>query len=195
MKFLEVDKDQMRRKLEAVGATLLQPETLMRRTVFETGGRSFARVRDEGDKITMSYKRLDDLSLSGMKEVCLTVNSYDGAVTFLEALGLDIKAEQETWREEWLLDDVEIDIDTWPWLPTTLELDGPSEVAVKSVAEKLGLPASTAMFGSIDEVYKLYYDVTSEDVNQKWAAITFGDGTVPDWLEAKRLRKSIQELK
>lgn len=37
------------------------------------------RVRDEGDKITLSYKRLEDRIVTGTKEVSLVVDSYDAA--------------------------------------------------------------------------------------------------------------------
>lgn len=58
--FLDIDKDAIRAKLKALGATLEKPEILMRRVVFDTGGHSFARVRDEGDKIVMIYKNISD---------------------------------------------------------------------------------------------------------------------------------------
>ena len=58
--FLEINKDEMRQKLKAVGAKLTKPEILMKRTVFYTGEHSFARVRDEGDKIVMTYKNVTD---------------------------------------------------------------------------------------------------------------------------------------
>ena len=78
-KFLDIDKDAIRSKLESLGATLVKPETLMRRTVFNTGEHSFARVRDEGDKIVMTYKNVsDDHSILGTKEVNIEVNNYDG---------------------------------------------------------------------------------------------------------------------
>lgn len=115
--FINIDKDQLRAQLKGLCAKLLQPELLMRRTIFDIDDYSFVRVRDEGNRITMSYKHLDAVSLSGMKEICLNVNNYDEAIAFVKACGLKIKAVQETLREEWELDGVELDIDTWPWLP------------------------------------------------------------------------------
>lgn len=186
--FINIDKDQLRAQLKELSAKLLQPETLMRRTIFNIDDRSFVRVRDEGNRITMSYKRLDKLSLSGMKEICLDVNDYDDAINFVKVCGLNPKAVQETLREEWELDGVELDIDTWPWLPTFVEIEGPSEAAVKSVAEKLGLEIADALYGSVDEVYKIYYDVTNQDINY-CPEIKFTDA--PDWLVSKRRAKPL----
>lgn len=184
--FLEIDKEKLRAKLKSLGATLLQPETLMRRAVFYTDDHSFARVRDEGNKITMSYKRLEAHTLSGMKEICLEISNYEDGVNLLCTLGIPIKAEQETLREEWRLNGVEIDIDTWPWLPTFVEIEGPTEAAAKEVANLLNLDMRKAIYGGVDEVYKLYYDVTSEEVNQEWREIKFDDGSVPAWLATRK---------
>ena len=187
--FININKDQLRAQLKELGAKLLQPETLMRRTIFDIDEHSFVRVRDEGNRITMSYKHLDSLSLSGMKEVCLDVNDYDDAINFVKACGLRPKAVQETLREEWELDGVELDIDAWPWLPTYVEVEGLSEAAVEQVAAKLGLSMSDALYGSVDEVYKIYYDVTSQDINY-CPEIKFIDA--PEWLVAKRREKPLR---
>lgn len=181
--FVNINKDQLRDQLRAAGATLIQPETLMRRTIFDIDEHSFARVRDEGNRITMSYKHLDSLTLSGMKEICLEVNDFDEAINFVKALGLKPKAEQETYREEWKLGNVEIDIDTWPWIPSYVEIEGPDEDSVKATASRLGFDMADALYGSVDQVYNLYFDVTRHDINY-CPEIKFTD--IPDWLATKR---------
>lgn len=181
--FIEINKDELRAKIQALGGKLLQPEMLMRRVVFDTGEHSFVRVRDEGNKIVMTYKYHHDDSLLGTEEINVEVNDYDSAIAFLEKIGLRPKAVQETYREEWELDGVELDIDTWPWLPTYVEIEGPSAAAVEAVAEKLGFDMKHAHYGSVDEIYKLYYDVTNDDINY-CPEIKFTD--TPDWLESKR---------
>jgi adenylate cyclase, class 2 len=61
VKFLDVDFNLMREKLKQLGAVCEQPMRLMRRAIIETpeleakGG--FLRVRDEGDKVTLTYKQ------------------------------------------------------------------------------------------------------------------------------------------
>lgn len=181
--FINIEKDELRKRLRCAGAKLIQPEILMRRVVFDVDDRTFVRVRDEGNKITMSYKHLDTLSLSGMKEICIEVNDYEKAIEFVKACGLKIKADQESYREEWELDNTEITIDTWPWIPSYMEVEGPSEEVVKTVAEKLGFNMDAAMYGSVDQVYKVYYDVDNNDINY-CPEIKFTE--VPEWLENKR---------
>ena len=182
--FIEINKDELRAKLKSLGVKLLQPEILMRRVIFDLpGSNRFARVRDEGNKIVMTYKCHHDISLTGTEEINVEVNDYDAAVAFLKAVGLNAKAVQETLREEWELDGIEIDIDTWPWIPAYVEIEGPSAEAVESVAQKLGFNMQDAHYGSVDGIYELYYDITDDDINY-CPEIKFID--TPDWLEAKR---------
>ncbi|WP_396897530.1 hypothetical protein [Nocardia colli] len=72
----------------------------------------------------------------------------------LVKLGLRQVRYQESYREEWQLDDVVFDLDTWPVLPTFLEIEGPSESAVRLAAARLDLDYTDARFGSVDEIYK-----------------------------------------
>ena len=185
--FLDIDKDVMRSKLKEIGAKLEKPEVLMRRTVFYTGEHSFARVRDEGDKIVMTYKDVsDDHSILGTKEVNMVVKNFDDAVLFLQGCGLKIKAKQETKREVWKLGEVEICIDTWPWLPTFMEIEGPTEELVWETASKLGLKKSQAKFGSVDTTYQHYYGIDTDVVNLHTPEISF-DMNPPEW--AKPINK------
>lgn len=181
--FIEINKDALREQIQSLGGKLIQPEMLMRRVIFDTGEHSFARVRDEGNKIVMTYKCHHDNTLLGTEEVNVEVNDYNSAIAFLGAIGLEAKAVQETLREEWELDGVELDIDTWPWIPTYVEIEGPSAKAVESVVRKLGFDMKDAHYGSVDEIYKLYYDVTNADINY-CPEIKFT--ATPDWLEKKR---------
>ena len=188
-KFLDVDTAALRAKLAEVGAKKEHPEILMKREVFDypnlrlekIGG--WVRVREEGDKITLSYKQLNDRTLHGTQEVTLFVDDFKKACKFLIALGLEKKAHQETKREKWFLDDVEITIDTWPWIPTFVELEGPSEAMLRDVAQKLVFDWRHAMHGSVETAYQKYYDFTEQEIDH-WESITFIPP--PDWLLARK---------
>jgi adenylate cyclase class 2 len=185
-KFLDIDTEKIRESLKALGATLVHPEVPMRRKVFDhpTNKQSdWLRVRDEGDKITMSYKQVVDRTLHGTKEISIEVSNFDDARAILIAAQLAERSYQETRRERWLLDGVEVTIDTWPWIPTFIEIEGPSEEAVKSVAGKLGFDWAQALYGSVEPAYQKYYDVTQKEIDG-WPEIVFSP--VPDWLEQRR---------
>ena len=148
---------------------------------------SFARVRDEGDKIVMTYKNVsDDHSILGTKEVNIEVNDYNDAILFLRGCGLKTKAHQETKREIWKFGEVEICIDTWPWLPTFIEIEGPSEELVWETADKLGFEKNQAKFGSVDTTYQRYYGVDPDIVNLHTPEILFGIEP-PEWVKNTRV--------
>ena len=186
--FLDIDKNEIRKKLGEIGAKCTKPEVLMKRMVFDTGIHSFARVRDEGGgRIVMTYKYVsDEKSILGTKEVNVVIDNYENGILFMKGCGLEPKAEQETLRETWEYGDVEICIDTWPWLPTFVEVEGPSEKAVWDTAEKLGLKREKAKFGSVDSTYQYYYGVEEDVVNLHTPKITF-EMEPPEWAR-KRIK-------
>jgi len=152
-KFIDIDKEKLCQKLIEKGAILEHPEILMRRKVYDypdkrlnkIGG--WVRVRDEGDKITLTYKKTSERTLQGTKEISIIVNDFEKTCEFLEAIGMMEKSYQETKRERWKYKGVEITIDTWPWIPTFIELEGSNEEIVKEVARDLELDWEKAMYG------------------------------------------------
>lgn len=182
--FPDIGKEEMRRKLEAAGATLVKSEFLQKRVTFflpeghEIAG-GWARVRDEGDRITMSLKIVDGERIENQKEICLAVNSFEQAEILLTALGCRKKSYQETKRELWTLDDTEVTIDEWPFLEPFLEIEGKSEESVGQVAEKLGLDYARALFGAVDILYmRKYPHLTADRINNQTSRIVF-DGENP----------------
>jgi len=176
--FIDVDVDLIRKKLKKLGAKRLKPETLMRRWVFEppkaiAGG--WARVRDEGDKITMSLKQITGNRIEDQKEICLVIDDFDLGVRMFESLGAKKKAYQETRRELWLYKNVEITIDTWPGLEPFVEIEGKTEKGVRAVAQDLGLDYGDALFGAVDLVYEKKLGIPPEWINNKTPEITFAN--------------------
>lgn len=188
-KFLNVDFDDMRVKLRAAGAECVHPMRLMRRKNFDhadmrleaIGG--WVRVRDEGDKVTLAYKQLDNRDVDGTKEVSVEVSSFDDTVALLMAAGLRQTSYQETHRESWSLDGTQVELDEWPWVRPFMEIEAPDAEALYAVAEKLGLQKETALHGSVEIMYLQEYDVTEQEVDA-WPEIIFGP--TPRWLERKR---------
>ena len=190
-KFLNVNHDELRGKLKALGATCRQPTRLMRRKNFDyPDGRldkernAWVRVRDEGDKVTLSYKQLNNRNLDGTHEVNVTVDSFDATCSFLETIGLECKSFQETKRESWRLGELEIELDEWPWIKPFIEFEGPDEQSLKDLAAKLGLDWANVCHGSVEIAYLAEYDVTEAAVDHL-PIITF-DEPVPEELASKR---------
>jgi adenylate cyclase class 2 len=179
-KFLDIDKEHLRKKLQDLGAKLVKPETLYKRSVFflPTGHAiegGWLRVRDEGDKITMSLKVTANGKIDAQKEVMVEVDNYDKAYQLLTEIGCVMKAYQETKREIWELNGVEITLDEWPYLEPYLEIEGESEDVVKGVAEKLGFDYAKAVFGAADQVISKKYNIPEEVINDKIPRIVFNE--------------------
>ncbi len=176
--FTSVEKDDIRNKLKAAGATLVKPEFLQKRVVFylpkgnEIAG-GWARVRDEGDKITMSVKIVDGEKITDQKEAQLTIDNFDNAVSLLSLLGCRSKAYQETYRELWTLDNIEITLDEWPFLEPFVEIEGRSEEEVKSVAERLSFDWSKAKFCHVGTLYAEKYHMHEDVLNNQTPRLTF----------------------
>lgn len=189
VKFLDVNFDQVRAKLTELGAACEQPMRLMRRAIIEndfmkTGKDSFLRVRDEGDKVVMTYKQFDSLSVDGAKEIEVRVDSFDSTVKLLEQIGLPYKSIQESKRETWKLDDVEVVLDEWPWLKPYIEIEGESEEQLQDVAEQLGFNWDDAVFGDVMVAYRAEYPhLKDTDTVGNVASVKFDD-SLPDLLKA-----------
>lgn len=157
VKFCDVEIDDIRERLKKVGAHLEQPMRLMKRALVETNDmkdrEAFIRVRDEGDKVTLTFKQFTENSLTGAKERAIVVSNFEETIAILAECGLHYHTFQESKRETWQLDDVEVVIDEWPWIKPYIEIEGESETAVREGARTLGFDWKDAVFGSVDVIY------------------------------------------
>ncbi len=186
--FVGVNHDVLREKLKSLGGELVYPERSIRRTIFDYEDlrldkkAAWVRLRDEGDKITLTFKQRNAETIDGMVEIEVVVSDYEKTKALMLAIGLIVKSEQETKRELWKLDGVELMLDTWPWLDSIIEVEGKDETAVQEISSRLGLEWSEAIFDSTDGLYLKIFDVTRTEIST--CPILFGP--VPEWLESRR---------
>lgn len=176
--FPHIDKEDMRGRLLGVGALLRKPEFLQKRVVFHlpTGHEiqgGWLRVRDEGDKITMTLKVIDGDAIENQKEWNIAVSDFERACGLLESLGARRKAYQETKRELWMLNGVEITLDEWPFLDPLLEIEGESEESVQQTALALGLDWNGARFCHAGVLFSEEYGFPQEVFNDKTPLLLF----------------------
>jgi len=175
--FLNIDKDEIRKRLKDAGAKLIKPEFLQKRVNFNPSKvlykYSWVRVRDEGDKITMSFKAVNSNKIEDQKEINLVIDDFEKGVEFLEIIGCHKKAYQETKREIWELDNVEVCIDEWPFLEPFVEIEGKSEKEVKAVSKKLGFDYSKAWFCAVGLIYSKKYNIPAEVIDNEVPKIVF----------------------
>lgn len=165
VKFVDVDIDHIRARLKTLGAHLEHAMRDMRRALIEeehhAADNMFIRVRDEGDKTTLTLKKktksLKESTIDSTYEIETTVGDFDTTVELFEVAGWHYTTYQESRRETWQLGDVEVVIDEWPWINPYIEIEGDTEEAVRAAAAKLGFDWDTAMFGSVDVIYNRDY--------------------------------------
>ncbi len=168
IKFLEVDVPELEKKLFSIGAKKVG-ETLSRITNFDypdyrlRAEHAWVRLRSEFDKTTLTYKQRQGVTSSdgstrdeGMKEIEVTVGDFDVTKNLLLSIGLIEKFSQERKRIRYMRDDVEFDLDTWPLIPTYLEIEGPSMDKLKKVSDELGFNWENHFIGSFGQVCGKY---------------------------------------
>lgn len=174
-KFLNIDRQKLRSKLEGIGAVKIHDDRLFRRTAYNIPEvKGFARVRDEGDNVTMTVKVYPPDSKYPQEYEVSINEDFETGRRFMEALNLKQKAYQETYREKWAVDDCnEVVMDNIPGLPTYAEIDCKSEERVFDVAEKLGYKKEDAHYGSFALTFEEVYGIPQKIVNEETPELTF----------------------
>lgn len=188
VKFLDVNHDSIRKRLEEIEAVCEHPMRLMRRTMLDYPDRRLQkdnwgrlRVRDEGSVVTTAYKSGGDNEYS--QEIETTVGSYEKMVQLFEAIGLQSYSTQESKRETWHYKGVEVVLDEWPWLKQYIEVEGPDEESVKSVVELLNLDWGQARLGNADVAYRAQYaNMKDSETINSMTELLF-DKEMPKWLK------------
>lgn len=170
-KFLDVDHEAVRMNLRRLGATCTAPFRLMKRAIIDYPDKklqkgvsnSYIRIRNEGNKVTLTFKQFKSLSVDGAQEITTEVSSFEDTIAIFNAIGLETVSIQESKRETWELDGCEIALDEWPWLKPYIEIEGTSEGALKSLAKKMGFVWNDAVFGDVMVAYRAQYPSLTDD--------------------------------
>ena len=86
----------------------------------------------------------------------LEVSDMDKCGELLRQIGLEAMRKLEKYRHTFELDGVTIDIDTWPKIPTYVEVEGPSVKSLQKACDKLDLDWEKRFDGDAREVFRHY---------------------------------------
>lgn len=169
-KFTDIDKDALRSRLGNLGYVCEMPEILMRRKIlkFQQDREGYyARVRDEGTRITMTVKNHVGTGINDVYEAEVMIDDFDRGVLLLEMAGWRVKAYQETLREIWrhLDQGIDVTVDTWPSIPAFCEIEASDEQIVRTAAEALGFNWDDALFGAVDTLYWHHIKLAPDIIN------------------------------
>lgn len=168
VRILEIDIEDVINKLESLGATL-KGKYEQKRYVYDLNPAEkgkWIRLRTNGEKTTLTYKDVASSKIDGTKELEIEVSDFEKTNEFLERIGFYNKGYQENKRIQYELDGVEIDIDSWPLIPTYMEIEGNSEQEVLNMIDKLGMNKETITSLDVQSVYKEKYGIDLEKINE-----------------------------
>ncbi len=154
LKFLSPDRETIIDKILTSGGKKLKDKHLLRRCIFyipnEPSDR-FIRLRDEGDRVTLTYKQR---STTAVHEIEEKVENFERMVELLRYMKMTYSSYQENYRESYTLDHALITFDTWPGIPTFLEVEAEDEEQLAHTIQVLGLDIQQGIVGTVDEIYQ-----------------------------------------
>lgn len=190
-KILNVDKSEVQRKLETLGAKkILDDVTYIEGYDFDSASDStlidvpekfrhlvdhieklrasadmfsqgaYLRLRQEGSKFELIFKQKVKGSGGVKSEIEISVpileDEWDITAEMLVGMGLKRIVLQEKKRVSYTYPPYRYDIDTWPGVPTYLEVEAPSPEGVLEAIALLGFAQEDAVSMSAAEVFEMY---------------------------------------
>lgn len=158
-KILDIEPRELARTILDKGGTAIGTARLQRRFVYDIdpGDQSrWVRLRDTGSETTLTIKEIASDDIGGTQETEITVSDFDTTNALLGKLGYRAKAYQENQRQSFLLDGAQLEIDTWPRIPSYLEIEASGRAEVVRVAALLGYSEDQLTGENTTKVYTRY---------------------------------------
>ncbi len=165
---LDIDVEKIIAKLETLGATKVG-EWHQKRYVYDFNPvreNEWIRLRTNGEKVTLTYKNIEDISLTGTKELEVEVEDFEKTNELLNILGYMPKAFQENKRIRYLLEGTEVDIDFWPLIPAYLEIEVSSKEEVEKIENMLEVNKEKITYLNCSDIYKNIYGIDSSKIKE-----------------------------
>jgi adenylate cyclase class 2 len=167
VKFLNIEPKEIEKKLILIGAKKVF-DRIYKRKVFDYPDLrldkvgAWIRLRDEGDKITLAFKKRLGVKTHngktcdrGMEEIEIQVDDFDKTASLLKSIGLIEKFYEENRRIRYVKEDVEFDIDFWPLLEPYLEIEAKNWKQIDKAIKLLGLNPKEKKIFSTYQIYQL----------------------------------------
>lgn len=161
---LDIDIEKIKQKLRKLGAKEYE-EVFQKRWIFDIqrpnknipGAGEWIRLRQAGEKSTLTYKKRTGTGISDTDEIETEIEDFDKTSEIFSKLNCFIgKYYQENKRKSFELDGTKFEFDTWPMIPTFLEIESKSEKMVKECLKMLGLEGKDIGHPGLIEIYSKY---------------------------------------
>jgi adenylate cyclase class 2 len=159
---LDIDVDGIVGKLRKLGAKE-EDEYLQKRWIFdieptevESTGK-WIRLRQAGDKKpTLTLKEKSGSGIDQTKETKIEIDDFDSMTKILKQLDFKDQYFQESKRHLFLYKGIRFTLDTWPMIPTYLEIESDSKEKVEEGLRLLGLTGKDVGHIGMKAIYKKY---------------------------------------
>ena len=161
VRVLEINVKEIQKKLKELNAILVE-DVFQKRYVYDFKPalpEKWIRLRTNGKKSTLTIKNIEKSTIDGTKEVEIEVSDFELTNEILNELGYNARGIQENKRIKYDLNGVEVDIDTWPMIPTYLEIQGSSEEEVFNTLNLLGIDKKDSTSLDVQSIYKEIYGI------------------------------------
>jgi len=172
--------DAMRKKLERMGATkrgeALMPITVYSPPIPDDKDPTYIRVRHEGKNITLTVKKdlKSEFPLEYEVELEPTAHNLDQINKIVLGLGAQVKYKVDKIRETWDYEGVkEIVFDTYPGVPTFMEVDAHDEATLNKVCALLGLDVNKRVMSK--DIYNAYFGIPKDRKFIPGTVLTFDE--------------------
>lgn len=162
VRIVKIDVNELKKKLMELGA-IKEGEYNYKRYIYypdSNANNKWMRLRTDGKNTTLTIKECTEKTISGTKELEIGVSNLEDTKLLLKQLGYESSKYMENKRERYILENVEIDFDTWPMIETFLEIEANSEEEVLNAVKKLGFKNEDI---TIDDVYVIYEEIYKID--------------------------------
>ena len=157
-RLLEVNAKDFIKKLNEQNATFVG-DWIQTRYVYDFNPvkeNSWIRLRTNGVETTLTIKEIVSAQIDGTKEWEIGVSDFNTADEMLNKLGYHARNKQENRRIQYILDDVEVDIDFWPMIPTYVEFEAQNEEQILKICKKLNIAFSDLVTLDVSSIYDHY---------------------------------------
>lgn len=166
IRVLEVDAEDMIKRIEKLGGKKVG-EFNQRRYVYDlkpVQENKWIRLRTNETETTLTFKNIESNTMDGTKELEIKVDDFEKANEFLNILGYNARNYQENKRIRYILDGIEIDFDSWPMIPTYMEIEGPDEDSINKMINKLNISKDKITALNCNDIYKTIYNIDTATI-------------------------------
>ncbi len=161
VRFLNIDKEKIISKLKELKAENEGEKLQIRKTydLIKPQPNSWVRLRTNGEKTTLTIKEIKNAKIDGTNELEVAVSDFFETDEILNKIGLKARNYQENKRHQFHLNGVEIDVDSWPLIPTYLEIEGENEASIINACKLLDLDYESSTSMDITDIYNKVYNI------------------------------------